>query len=579
MQTRFIFSSQILPVLLALLMMASACANLTQAPTAVPTQAIAPESTAVPTKAAEPVSTAIQGAESTAPAVVTEEIVAPTEAPSSTSDAMPEPSDDRLNVALGVEILSLDTHRSTGTPAETVRKHIYEGLVFANEQNEISPRLATEWKLSEDQKTWTFKLRSDVTFHDGTPFNAQAVKVNLDRLANPDLGLERHSTYQFIESVAVVDDLTVAITTKTPFGPFLAYMAFGGGSFMSPAALEQWGADIGAHPVGTGPYMFKEQIGGESVTLERYDNYWGNKPYFKEIVFTVVKEDATRANLLETGQMDFIVNLPAQDIANIADNPELKVRTDPSTRVAHIGINTTKGPLQDVRVRQALNYAVDTAAIVKGVLSGVGIPATSVVSPVTWGFADISRYQYDPDKAKQLLSEAGYPQDITLSLWTPSGRYFMDKQTTEAVQGMLDAVGVKTELRTADWASYLAEIRKANDAGNAVDLYMLGWESTTGEAGYIAETIFTSKNFPMNGWNTMFYSNPAVDELVAQAQASTDEVKRKELLAEFQKIVMEDAVWIPLYVSQQVSAHRADLEGSQVFPNDTMLFSNAYLKK
>jgi ABC-type transport system substrate-binding protein len=481
----------------------------------------------------------------------------------------------KLTVALSVEVLSLDTHRSTGTPAEIVRKHIYEGLVKADEQNQISPLLATGWEVSEDQKTWTFTLRDDVMFHDGTPFNAEAVKVNLERLIDPNSGSERTGQYAFIDKVDVVDEFTVAITTKEPFGAFLANMAFGGGSFMSPAALEKYGQDIGSHPVGTGPYMFKEQVGGESVTLVRNENYWGEAPYFDEIEFVVVKEDATRVNLLQTGQVDFIVNVPAVDIPLLEANPDLAVTIRPSTRVAHIGINTMKGPLQDVRVRQALNYAIDREALVDGVLGGVGLPATSIVSPMTWGYADVSPYTYDPDKARELLAEAGYPNGFKAKLWTPSGRYFMDKQTAEAVQAMFADIGVETDLQVLDWGAYLDELRKTPEDGNDVELYLLGWETTTGEAGYILERVFDSASVPPAGWNTMFYTSDELDQLTAEAQSTTDQTVRAELLGQAQAVAVDDAPWVLLYVYQQIVAHRADLEGVQYFPNETMLFSSA----
>lgn len=485
--------------------------------------------------------------------------------------------DKELTVALSVEILSLDTHRATGTPAEVIRKHIFEGLVRADEQNQISPLLATEWVVSEDEKTWTFTLREDVLFHDGTPFNAEAVKVNLERLLNPDSGSERSGQYAFIDTVEVVDEFTVAITTKEPFGAFLANMAFGGGSFMSPTALDEYGADIGSYPIGTGPYIFQEQVGGESVTLVRNENYWGEQPYFDKIEFIVVKEDSTRVNLLQTGQVDFIANLPAQNIPLIDAEDGLAVVTRPSTRVSHIGINVTKDPFQDVRIRQALNYAIDREGLVEGLLSGIGLPATSVVSPMTWGYADVSPYTYDPDKARELLAEAGYPDGFKTKMWTPSGRYFMDKQTAEAVQAMFADIGVEAELQVLDWGAYLAELRKTPEEGNDVDLYLLGWESSTGEAGYLLERVFESQSIPPNGWNTMFYESDELDALIDQAQSTTDQEARAQILGQAQEIAVNDAAWVLLYVAQQVFAQRSDLEGVQIFPNETLSFAAARL--
>lgn len=484
----------------------------------------------------------------------------------------------KLKVALGVEIISLDPHMSAGTPAEMVRRHIYEGLVYADEKNEIHPCLAERWEASADGKTWTFYLRKGVKFHDGTDFNAQAVKASLERLLDPAQKSNRRYLYTNIGEVRVVSPDVVQIVTKEPSGVLLALLAFGGAHVISPAAIEKYGADLAQHPLGTGPYKLKSLSGSDSITLERFDGYWGGKPYLDEIEFVVVREDATRVTMLETGQADAIVNVPAQDIERLKKDSRLRIRVDPSNRVCHIGLNCLKKPFADARVRQALNYAIDREAIVKSVLQGVGRPADSVIAPVTWGHAAVSKYRYDPDRARQLLAEAGYPQGFETTLWTPQGRYFMDKQTAVAVQGQLEKVGVKARLETFDWSTYLAKLRYPPETSES-EMYLLAWESVTGEVGYIASTVFSSSQWPKAGWNTMFYKNYRVDEIARVGMNEVDQGRRKELYREFQQIAVDEAPWILLHVFDQVTGLSAKVHGETVLPLEAVLFTKSWKEK
>ena len=488
-----------------------------------------------------------------------------------------EEGGDNITVALSGQILSLDPQRSAGTPSECVRRQMYEGLVYSDENNRIHPLLADEWSVSEDGLTWTFNLKKGIKFHDGTVMTAAAVVKSFDRLLNKETGSNRRYLYADFESVKALDDHTVQVKTKVRKANFLHLMAYGGAHVISPAAIEKYGDKLTDHPVGTGPYMMKKKLTGEYVDLVRFDQYWGGKPKLAGIKFMTVKEEATRVTMLEKGEADFIVNVPPQDLARLTKDEKVTVRQDPSNRVAHIGMNVTKGPFAKEKVRQALNYAVNRDLLLKGVCGGVGKQAQSVIAPATWGFHPVSPYKYDKDKALALLKEAGFPEGFKAKLWTPQGRYFRDKETSLAVAGQLKKVGVELEVEVIDWGQYLKLLRVGADQGNKVEAYMLGWESVTGEANYLMNAVFASKNQPPKGWNTMFYKNPRVDELSEITGQAIDDAQRKAMFKEFQEIVIKEAPWIPLYVYEQLSAHRSDLKGISILPMEVPMFTRAYL--
>ena len=484
---------------------------------------------------------------------------------------------DKIVATVTTEILTLDPQISAGTPAEVVREQMFEGLVDVNEKNEVSPLLAEEWSVSDDGLEWIFKLKEGVKFHDGESFTAKDVKNTFDRYLNNETSTRVYIYKNILETV-VVDDYTVKFITEKPQASFLNILAYGGGAIMSTKSLERDNDTIGKEPVGTGPFKFKESVTNEYVIMERFDGYWGEKSDIAEIKFMTVKEASTRVNMVETGEADFIMGVTAQDIERIKDNKDLTIQYAESNRVSHIGFNMEKEPFDNKLVRQAMNYAIDKDAIVAGIFSGEGVPAKSVVAPATWGFYDPDMYEYNPEKAKVLLEEAGYPDGFTATVWSPEGRYFKDKETVMAVAGQLEQVGITLDVEIVDWAQYLKELKVANTDGNKVHAYFLGWESTTGEANYLFNSIFSSKNIAPVGWNTMFYRNDEVDELNELASACLDDDERLEYFKEMQTIIMEDAPWIPIHVWGQVAVYRSNLENITLLPIEVPVFAHTTIK-
>lgn len=485
-----------------------------------------------------------------------------------------------LTYALSQTIPTLDPGVGVGTQGQTVRKCIWETLVERNQDGEIIPWLATGWEVSEDGTRWTFHLRPGIKFHDGTELSAEDVKASLERITNPEYALPRRSTLKMIKTVDIVDHYTVAVITEFPYAPLLSHLAMDVASIMSKAALDEFGYEtekIGWHPVGTGPYMYQSHEPERSITLVRFEDYWRGRPYLDKIVFRSIPEAATRVALLETGAVDVIENLPPYEVKRLSANPEIITLNVPGNRVAHIGLNCQKPPFDNPLVRRALCYAIDREGLVEGILGGFGTPADSIVAPGVTGYHSVPIYSYDPNRAVQLLEEAGYPNGLSFTLWTPSGRYFMDKETVEAIQAQLEEVGFHAEVRVIDWTTYLSLLRKPIDESET-QAYFLGWEVGTGDIAYILDMVFTSEAWPP-GWNTMFYKNEVVDQLIVQAKMTIDPAERQRINAEIQELIMNDAPWVTLFVYNQLFGLRSSIHGFWAWPSGAVILREVWKSK
>jgi peptide/nickel transport system substrate-binding protein len=287
----------------------------------------------------------------------------------------------RLVFAQGTDAETLDPHSITSSPNAIHIMAIYDTLVGYDENLNIVPRLAKAWEVSEDGMTITFHLREGVTFHDGTPFNADAVVFNINRLIDPKTRVPLRTYINFVESARALDEYTVEVKLRYPHGPALARFTAPVNSIVSPAAVEKYGADFGRHPVGTGPFKFVEWVRDDYILLERNEDYWGEGPYVDELLIRVVPEDGARVLMLEAGEADVIVRVPPPDVPRLRARDDTYVVTAPSTRVIYVGMNTQHKILKDLRVRQAINYAVNKQAIVEVLLQGYAKVMDSPLTP------------------------------------------------------------------------------------------------------------------------------------------------------------------------------------------------------
>lgn len=479
-------------------------------------------------------------------------------------------------IAFGTDPESLDPNKMTSAPAGMVLTHIAETLITLTEELEVAPLLAESWEFSEDAKTLTLHLRRGVFFHDGTPFNAHAVKVNLERF--------RKAAFAFllfprVQTIDVIDEYTVRLTMDQPFVPIIAHLTHNFIAMVSPKQIEGLapGEDIIA-PVGTGPFKFDKWVRGEYVRIVRNENYWGQKPYLDAVKFLVVPSDATRLVLLETGQVHAIMRVPPHDAPRVAATPGLELVMVPSVRTIYIAFNYQRPPFTDVRVRQAINYAVDKEAIVREVLAGVGGVSAAPIMPLVFGHSPQKPYEYDPEKAKQLLAEAGFPQGFKCTLYHPTGRYMMDAAIAEAVQAYLAEVGIEAELITMEWAAYLAFLRKPL-AEATYDMYLLGWGCVTLDADYGLFSLFHSGLWAPACCNWSFYGNPEVDRLLELGRVTPDPEARKAIYAEAIRLLWEDAAWLFLHYEGQLNAQRTEAKGLIHHVREYILAHRAWLDR
>lgn len=487
--------------------------------------------------------------------------------------AAPKPGGEMV-IGFGTDPESLDPNKITSAPAGMVLTHIAETLLLMTEDLKVAPLLVENWTISEDGLNVLLYVRKGVVFHDGAPLNAEAVKVNLERF--------RKSTYAFllfprVNTIDVVDEYTVRLNLDKPFAPLIAHLTHNFVAIVSPKQIAELpeGKDI-TEPVGTGPFKFDKWVRGDYVRIVRNDNYWGEKPYLDSVVFKVVPSDATRLVLLETGQIHAMMRVPPLDAPRVAATKGLELLQIPSVRTIYIAFNYQKAPFTDVRVRQAINYAVDKEAIVREILGGVGGVSDAAIMPLVFGHSPQEPYKYDPEKAKSLLAAAGFPKGFKCTLYHPTGRYMKDAAVAEAVQAYLLEVGIEAQLITMEWAAYLAFLRKpVNEA--TFDMFMLGWGCVTLDADYGLFALFHTSEWAPVGSNRSFYSNPTVDSLLELGRVAPDPTSRKAIYASALKTLWEDAGWLYLHYEGQLNAQRTVAKGLIHHPREYILAHKAWL--
>lgn len=472
-----------------------------------------------------------------------------------------------LIVLTGSDASTFDPHFCTDSATEIFNKNIYNNLVRFNGNLEIMPDLAESWEVSADGLIWTFNLRQNVKFHDGTPFNAEAVKVSFERVLNPDTGSPRRSVLQIISSVEVVDDNTVKIKTSSPCGSLLNLLAHPVSAIISPAAIEKYGKDLGTHPVGTGPFMFNEWKIDEELILDRNPDYFDGAPQVSKLIFRVIPDDSTRSLLLESGSADVAMRLPVTELNRLKDNDKVKAIITDTVMTMYVALNNNKGVLQDVRIRQAMNYAIDKGVIINDILDGMATIADAPISPYTRGYSPISTYEYNVEKAKTLLAEAGYPNGIELEIWTPVGRYLMDTKVCENLQDQWGKAGINVKIKQWEFQALMSEIKKGE-----FDMVLLGWSPSTADADQGLYPVFHSSQFPPAS-NRAYYNNAKVDKLLVEAKSEVEPGKRKELYRQADQIIVDEAAWVFLYYPKQAVVCRSNISGLEVLPTEHILFS------
>lgn len=468
---------------------------------------------------------------------------------------------DTITIAIGAEPEALDPVNMTSAPAATVGEHAIQRLIYMEEDGSLTPMLATDWESSADGTEWTFQIRQGVQFHDGEPLNAEAVKANLDRFVDPDVGAAYAFLLGSVQEIEAVSEYELRLHLAEPFAPILSHLSHSFIGIISPASFADLSPDETTDAaVGTGPYELVEWSRGDSITMVRNEDYWGPAPEIPNLVFRFIPEDSARMVALETGEADAVMRVPPQDADRLDADPEIDVVYETSVRTIYIGFNSQSEPFDDPRVRKAFNYAVDKDAIVDAILDGNAFVADAPIVPAVFGHTSVGPYEYDPDRARELLEEAGYGDGLSATLHHPTGRYLLDSTIAEAVQGMLNEVGLDITLETREWGAYLDFTGQPVDQAE-YQMFMLGWGTVTLDADYGLYALLHTRQWNPDGNNRGFYSNEQVDDILDRARVETDPSVREELYAEAIELIWDDAPWLYLHNEGQINAQRADVGG------------------
>ncbi|WP_371368308.1 Glutathione-binding protein GsiB [Sporomusa rhizae] len=467
---------------------------------------------------------------------------------------------DTVTVGTGYDAKTLDPIATNDVASSNVMNQIYGTLVQVNDKGEVVPMLAESYTKLDD-KTYEFKLRKGVTFHNGEEMKASDVKFTLERAASP-LGAAVAHLFEPLDvsALKVVDDYTIQIKLKYVFPPFISTsLTHTGGSILNEKAVKAAGKDYGQNPVGTGPFKFEKWVKGDRIELSRFDGYYGNKPAFKTLVIRPIPEVTNRVIELESGGIDVCYEVSANDLPRLQDNKEVKVVRVLDNGTAFMGMNTTKKPFDDVRVRQAISYAIDTPTVVNTVWRGIGKPAVSPVPPnIKYHNPALKTHEYNIEKAKQLLAEAGYPNGFKTSIWTNDRKERIDMATI--MQNQLSQVGISAEIKVVEWGAYLEGTARGDQ-----DMYIIGWTASGNDPDVSLFAMFHSSKHGAGG-NRAFYSNPKVDALLEQGRQMEDSDARQKLYYDVQDMIIADAPWVFLNNSEQVVAVRKNITGFQPSP-------------
>ncbi len=465
-----------------------------------------------------------------------------------------------LVVAIPSEPSHIDPSDSMGVQHD-LNYHIYRKLYTFTPEMTPEPDLVASDRVSSDQKTWTLELKRGITFFDGTPVNAAAVKYSIDRMLEPGRKAPMAILFRPIKEARVKGEYTIELETTEPFASLKNNLAHPNAGIISPKADKELGARFGRAPVSAGPYMVEEWVSGDKITLTRFPGYQGAKPYYDKIVFRVVPAAETRLAMVERNEAQVAIRMPPTFVKVANANSDLQLIRLEGTRLFYFWFNLEKPPLNDLRVRRALNLAVDRAAIIKGVALGAASPARSVMEKIISYSCPVGELEFNPDQARRLLQEAG-AAGARLKVIASEGNHPLDRQIAEAVVGYLRDVGLVPELQLmSDVAAYTEAMGKRE-----AHMGFVGWGGSTADPDQYFKRQLWGK-ISGKPWNFAGYNNPKVDALVDQGARTFGNAERAKIYCEAQKLAWADWPWLILVRLDGIAFARADLTGIDVYVN------------
>ena len=485
--------------------------------------------------------------------------------------------------------MTMDPMDTSDTLSGGVQRLIMDGLFGFDDEMKIIPLLAESYEANEDATEYVIHLRQGISFSDGTPLNAEAAKANFDRWGDKELGLKRTTLLcNVLKSTEAVDEYTVKVTLTEPFGAFVATLAHPACVLMSPQVIEQGKEACAERPVGTGQYLFKEWIAGDHTTVTLNKDWWGYDPEicggkalaepdagFQSITFRPVGENASRVAMLQSGEADFIWPVPTESMETLAADENVYVGADEGIVVRYMFMNTQKAPFNDVRVRQAMNYAIDKDAYIAVVKNGLASKATSILGPATQHYKRNEPYAYDLEKARKLLTDAGYPDGFEISLICTTTT--SDLKQCEFIQQQLAQAGITVNINSMEKAIVSEKVESAEGPGSEVEveMYMSGWSSSTGDADWGIRPVLAKESEPPKSYNISYFENDEMDGCLKAALETADEEKRAELYAKAQDIIWEESPVVFFANDYNTWASAADVANVKIYPDGGLNIRNA----
>jgi peptide/nickel transport system substrate-binding protein len=443
---------------------------------------------------------------------------------------------------------NLDPRVGIDAQSERIGELLFDALLTRDDHLNVQPGLAESWELL-DPLTYVFHLHHGVTFHDGRPLTSNDVKWTFDSLLQGNIRSTKAAAYRSIDHVDTPDDSTVIFHLKEPNASLLWNLSEGASGIVPYGSLDE----ITRRPIGSGPFKFVSAEQDKEVILERNDNYWGTKARLARVRFVVVPDSTTRALELRKGSADAAINaLTSDTVVALESQPNLEIERAPGTVLAYLAFNLRDRTLRDVRVRQAIAYAIDRGPLLKYIWRGFAQPARSVLPPASWAYnADVASYPHDPHKARQLLDQAGYRarDGVRFHLTMKTSTEESTRLLAAVLQQQLRDVGIALDIRTFEFATFFADV-----TSGSFQVYSLRWIGGN-EDPDIFEYSFHSARFPPRGANRGFYSNQRVDSLIDQARRETDQSVRKRLFDEVQEILAQEEPYINLWYFDNVLVH------------------------
>lgn len=486
----------------------------------------------------------------------------------------------------GNDSVTLDPAFAADGESNKVIINIFEGLVrYKDNTSDIEPALALSWENKSEGKEWVFHLRKGVKFHDGTDFNSESVVYSISRQTDPAHPFYRKNfgaagfVFQYIRKVESLDDYTVKITLEKPFAPFLSNLGMPDAApIASPEALKKWGDEFGKHPVGTGPFVFEEWIPGDRIILKKNTEYWDNPPKLERLIFKSIPDNKNRLLALKTSAIHGMDGVDPNAVKEIEMEKNLKLIAAPGLNVGYLAMNTEKKPFDRIKVRQAVNYAINKQNLVKLFYKGLAVPAKNPLPPTVWGANEaVEDYEYNPEKARQLLKEEGLEKGFstTLSVMTSPRPYMPEpEKIARAIKANLAEVGIQAEIITSEWKTYTAKAYNGEH-----EMCLLGWSGDNGDPDNFLYVLLDQDNtVKPKASNVSFLRHEGLHELLVKAREISDRKERTALYHKAQEIIHEQAPWAPLAHAQRIGVYHKSVQGVVFHPTVSIKFYRLWIE-